>query len=352
MTLPLKLEYVCTEADMKEAQSLNLRQQLGGGSRWRALLALYAIFGGVLVLFYFQIKTEIAPQYRPYFLALAGAAFVFFFFKQRRRLKPPDKPTRLEVSEQGITILNDATRIDIHWSGFSQCLESPNLFVLLDRPKRFLITLPKRAFPDAAAQDWFRSQANQPSAVAASTADVPFTPKQSAAADGITLNYQLGYRDYVNRTVTSWRMRGIALAIYAAAIGMCLYQGMQPPTPERVNSPAKVMCIMLAVMTVMTLCFIPIISFFMWRRDTKYLTPRQLVLTDEHIVFAGPDGQGVLPWTTFTCYLENRWSFIVWNTRGQAWDMFPKRAFASAAELERTRELLKLRLRPSRWFII
>ena len=351
MTLPLKLEYICTDAELKEAQSLSLRQQLGGGSRWRTLLVLFVILAGVLTLLYFQFKTEIAPQYRPYFLVLVGVAFAFFFFKQRQVRKQPDLPTRLEVSEHGITILNDTTRIDVHWSGFSQCLESPNLFVLVDKPKRFLITLPKRAFPDAAAQDWFRVQANQPSAVAASTADVPFTPKQPAT-DGITLNCQLGYRDYVNRTVTSWRMRGIALAIYAFAIGMCVYQGMQPPTPERVNSPEKVMCIMLAVLTVMMLCLIPIISFFMWRRDIKYLSPRQLVLTGEHIAFAGPDGHGILPWATFTCYLENRRSFFVWNTNGQAWDMFPKRTFTSVTDLERTRELLKQKLRPSRWFII
>lgn len=32
--VPLKLEYVCTEAEMREAQSLHLRRAVGGGWRW------------------------------------------------------------------------------------------------------------------------------------------------------------------------------------------------------------------------------------------------------------------------------------------------------------------------------
>ena len=40
--VPLKLEYICTEAEMREAQSLHLRRPVGGGF-WGAA-ALFFLF--------------------------------------------------------------------------------------------------------------------------------------------------------------------------------------------------------------------------------------------------------------------------------------------------------------------
>lgn len=334
---------------MKEAQSLQLRQQFGGGKRWRSLLALFGMLGGLLVLAYFRIRHEVAPKHQPLVLAAVAALFLFFYFQQKRSRKQPDKPTRLEVSAQGIAILNDGLRVEIRWSGFSQCLESPGLFVLVDRPKTMLIALPKRAFPDVAAQDWFRSQVNQPSNGAASTADVPWGIVSGAAANGVALNYQLGYRDYLNRMATSWRTRGIALFVLVVFIGMFVYQSLRP-MPNAVNSPAKVFAIMIAVMTPMMTAVFFVMTFVAWRSEIKYLEPRQVVLAAEHLAFAGADGQGTMPWTTYTHYLENRWSFFIWKPGARVWDMFPKRAFTSASEIDRCRELLQRHLKPSRWF--
>jgi hypothetical protein len=41
--IQVHLEYRCTEAEMKEAQSLHLQHHVGGGSKWRAQAALFGI---------------------------------------------------------------------------------------------------------------------------------------------------------------------------------------------------------------------------------------------------------------------------------------------------------------------
>src|SRR5262249_42109739 len=125
------------------------------------------------------------------------------------------------------------------------------------------------------------------------------------------------------------------------------------PPPHPVNSNTKVFCLfVLPFCTLMSAAMVPIIAFKTWRDHTKYLVPRRLVLGGEAVEFVTSHESGTIPWTNFQFYLENRWSFIMWNPRGRSWDLLPKRAFASAADLERCRALLKLRLRPSRWFFL
>ncbi len=350
MTLPLQLEYICTDAEMREAQSLNLRRQLGKGSRARTLLTLFGFLSVLLVALYFRIRTEVAPKYQPYFLAAVAVIFVFFFFKQRRSRKNSDKPTRVEVSHREVVFENNGARASVLWSGFSQCLESHNLFVLLDQPKGLMLIFPKRVFPDEAAQNWFRLQANQRPNAAASTADMPTPSCPPLPGDGIALNFQLGFRDYLNRTMVSWRTKGILLLVFVVITVACLYEAAHPP-PDAVNSPAKVYFVfMLPFMTVMMAVIVPGVAFMAWRMDKKYLGPRQIVLGNERIEFASVLESGHLPWTAFKYWLENRWCFLVWHPGGPKWEMLPKRAFASATERDRCRDLLRQRLRRSRWF--
>lgn len=336
---------------MKEAQSLNLRQQFGGGNRWRSLLVMFGILGGLLVLFYFRIRDEVPVKYQPLVLAAVAALFLFFYFQQNRSRKKPAKPPRFEITSQGVTVINGEIRVEQRWSGFAQCLESPNLFVLLDQAKRYLLVFPKRAFPDAAAVDWFRAQANQPVSVAASTADVPFSPVASPPANGVVLNFSHGYRDYLSRTVMSWRTRGIFALVYGTMIFTWAYQTWHP-SPTAVVSPTNVFLIITGIFTLMLVFLTLFIAWQSWRTDAKYLSPRQVVLTDECLFGTGKDCDSRLPWTTYKYYLENTRCFLVWNSRGQAWDMFPKRAFSSAADIERCRELLQRHLKKSRWFFI
>lgn len=58
----LVLEYTCTEAELKEAQSLDLQRQCGGRPKWRSQV-IYGAFVAVLAtLVFLRFKTEIRPN--------------------------------------------------------------------------------------------------------------------------------------------------------------------------------------------------------------------------------------------------------------------------------------------------
>jgi len=346
--MTLQLEYNCTEAEMKEAQSLNLHRQCGGGPKWRSRLAFYAFVAVAAALLYLRFKMEIAPKDRLWFIALVVMAFIALqFFKRFMRAKS-HQTTRLELSDRELVFNTGNGRAAMPWSAFSQCLESPTLFVLLDRPKQIFWAVPKRAFPDDESQSWFRALANQPPSVAASAVSETFVPGRFAAK-GITLTVQLKYRDYLTRMLTSWRTKGMAFGLIAFVMVTSLFAA---DPPDAVNSRTKTLMIMLAMMTPMLTVVFFVVAFISWRSEKKYLTPKQVALTSEGIEFADMDGRGLLAWASYKYYLENRWAFFVWNPRGSLWFMFPKRDYASPSDLEQARVLIQTNLRPSRWFFL
>jgi hypothetical protein len=151
--------------------------------------------------------------------------------------------------------------------------------------------------------------------------------------------------------LTSWRTKGIALFILAVIMGTSCYSFAHPP-PDAVVSPGKVFPIMIATMIPMLTVVFFVVAFISWRSEKKYLTPKQVALTSDGIEFADQDSSGLLAWTTYKYYLENRWAFFVWNPRGSLWFMFPKREFASPSDLDQCRALLHSNLRRSRWFFL
>jgi len=346
----LQLEYSCTEAEMKEAQSLTLQRQFGGGPKWRSKLIFYAFISVIAALVYLCFRTEIAPKDRPWFIALVIVVFILLQLFKRMTRQQRDKPLRLAVSEREVVFNTAHGRTAMPWPAFSQCLESPALFVLMDRPKLILWAVPKRAFPVQASQNWFRSLANQPPSVAPSSAGEALVPARFGGK-GITMTVQLKYRDYLARMLTLWRFRGTGLGIFVFVVGCFLYSTAYPP-PHAVNSPAKVFLIMLAILTPMLAIMFSLVAFLSWRSEKKYLAPKQFSLSGDGIEFAGGDGSGLLAWTTYRYYLQNRWAFFVWNPRGSLCFMFPKREFASPTDLEQCRDLLRTNLKSSRWFYL
>jgi hypothetical protein len=346
----LRLEYGCTHAEMEEAQSLSLRKQLGGGSKWLTWVVLILILIGILLAFYQQILREVLPAYRPY--VIAGLVVLIVGVTTWKRLARKNSPqrTRVEISETEFVILGPDSRVAMPWSAFGDCLESPKLFALVDRPKGILFVVPKRAFPSESAQDWFRALVRT-----RRSRVEPVTPSVSSnqrvvSSDQVTLGFRLGYRDYLDRTVASYRTWGIYLVVLVMIIGITLYSAAHPP-PNAVDSAVQVFFMfevpfLLVMMAVMTL----VISVYTWRLHAKYLLPQELVLSGLSLEFSGEDGQGMLPWSTYTRYKETRWSFILWNPRTSLWTMLPKRAFASRDDLERCRSLLARHLLKSRWF--
>jgi hypothetical protein len=199
---------------------------------------------------------------------------------------------RLEISEQELVFTSVGSRTAMRWSAFSQCLESPALFVLLNNSRTVLWPVPKRAFPDEKSMSWFRTLANQPLGIATAPASEVSAPGRSAAR-GIALTVQLGYRDHLVRMLTSWRTRGILLVLLAILTGASLFSFVNPP-PDAVVPPGKVFRMMMETMIPMLAAVLFLVSFIAWRSEKKHLRPPQVALTSEGIEFADRDNGGLL----------------------------------------------------------
>jgi hypothetical protein len=341
----LRLEYTCTEAERIQAKNLSIRQQLGGGSKLRTWLVLLLMVMGVLVAAWFQLRA-IPEIYRALaIVAFFGCVFLIAAGKQRWRKSVP-APTALEISEAGVTIPGTDSAVRLLWSGFSRCLESDELFVLVDRTKTTLLILPKRAFLDEKSQTWFREQAaNIASTAAPALTELPGAPA-SAPTDRITLTVHLGLRDYFDRALASWLMWGFWLSLNGVIL-VALINAPVPPHP--VVSAAEVFFWVSSVMAVLTFLMILLVfSVYKWLTDLPYRAPQEIALSEASLEFAGSDGSGTIPWSRFAYYKETFGSFIVW--RGWFWMMFPKRAFASQNDVKGCREILNRNLQRSRWF--
>jgi hypothetical protein len=348
--MTLHLEYGCTEAEMKEANSLHEHQQFGGGPKWRSSLIMLAVILGVGTVEFLRFKTEIAPKDREWFIILVTAVCLLFLIFKRASRQKTVQAVHAKVSERGIVFAGENTRSEILWSGFSQCLESPNLFVLLNRTKSILYPVPKRAFPDENSRDWFRATANQPRNPSEAD-DAKFAPGRFVSGNGIGLSFQLGYRDYLSRNITSWRWKGMMLLVMAMVLVIFLIQSVNPP-PNAVVPPWKVFLIMISMLLPMLIAVFVVVTLVSWLGEKRHLKVQHLVLTSEGIQFTDQDSSGRLPWDTYKYYQENRWSLFIWHPRGSLWLMFPKRAFASPSELEQFRGMLQANLKPSRFFYL
>jgi hypothetical protein len=282
--------------------------------------------------------------------AVVGFSCLFAVGKRNfRKNVPAPLPAKVEVSEKDFAILGPAAKVTMPWTAFSECLESTDLFVLLDRPKGMLIVVPKRAFPSEESQTWFREQAT--SGLSQTTPAWNELPAlaPSTSPDRITFRFQLGFRDYLDRTLASWLTWGMCLAVAGMFIGVSLYSAAHPP-PQAVNSATKVFFVfMVPFFLVFVTMIVLIFSIHGWRSGAKYNAPQEIAVSEVAVDFASTTGSGTLPWSSFRQYKETLWSFIIW--RGSHWMLFPKRAFASWDDLNRCRELLDRHLQRSRWFL-
>ena len=329
--MTLHLEYQITKAEKKEAQALHQEVRHGKRLKWIVLAVFYGVILLEVVVLILRFIFEVKRGERVWFFAILAVVIPVVIMFQRLTRRKTDEPVRLDVSERELVFQGDGSRVAILWSSFSKFMESQNLFVVLDGSKRILYMIPKRAFPDQAAQDWFRVLGSQPRSVAPAVADETPIPGRFVAANGIALTLQLRLGDYVNRMFTSWRFKGIVLGVLVLTMVMCL---VTPDSPEAVNSRGKTLAIMLALMIpIFAVVFFAVIAIS-WLSERKYRKPQQIALTDEGIEFTAHDASGRMPWSTYKYYMENRWSFFVWNPRGSLWFMFPKREFTSPSDIE------------------
>ena len=350
MSQTLRLEYTCTKADIEEAETLNLRKRLGGGSKWRTRVVLFALVALMAVEFYVRILRDLQREY--WILAVAGVAgltMVVMLVTRKWRDKPRTA-TNVEVTAADFSILGPNSKVTMPWSAFSECLESPNLFVLVDRPKATLLVVPKRAFPSESWQTWFRAQTENRSVLAESRT-APEISTAASSAGAVAFKFKLGFRDYLDRSLASWRTWGLFFGIVILMAGTTFIQVIHP-VPDAVNSPAKVFFVFeLPFLMVLVPFMIIVVSLISWRTEKKHLGPQHGAFTDEHISFSGINGSGTTPWTSYARYKETRWSFILWCGRSSVWTMFPKRAFNTSEDVQRVRTLIGRKLKQSRWFL-
>jgi len=330
---------------------LALRKHIGGGSRWRTHLVLFGILSVLLLTLYYQLRQDVPVAYRPYvFVLVACFTLAFVFWKQYRNRTRRYAVTRIEVTTTDFAILGADSKVTMPWSAFSDCLESPHLFVLVNRHKGMLFVLPKRAFPSESWQNWFRERANnRPPPALPSPMDAPVAAF-SRNADQIALNFRLAYRDYLDLTLASWFTWGIVIFVEALFLGTFL-NAARHPDPNAVYSETRIfLMFVLPFLLIIAVMAILIGSIQNWRAHAKYLVPQAVAISEDSIRLASRDGTGFVPWTTYKCYKETPWSFILWKGYRLPWLILPKRAFASPDGVRLCRALLSRHLRSSRWF--
>jgi hypothetical protein len=282
--------------------------------------------------------------------ATIGVIVLVAMVRKRLSKSATSTHTKLEVSATGLTVIGADANVKLEWSAFGDCVESPDLFVLLDRPKAILFAIPKRAFPSESRQNWFRmlteNRLKFPEPVPIEAPALVISP----SADSIRLRVQLGFRDYLDRTIASSFTWALLLFFAGLFIGVGVYAAANPP-PDAVFSATEMLFFFeIPFLLVMAAFLVLVITVHGWFTHRKYLTPQEMALSEDSIVFSGVDSQGSLPWTSYTRFKETPWSFIVWKPGGLAWLMLPKRMFQSADDLARCRALLARKLTNSRWY--
>lgn len=344
MPPPLRLEYTCTPAEMDQAQSLFVREQVAGGSKWRTNLVLLVSLAGMLLAAWFRFR-QIPEAKRSLLLAAIVAGSVLFVALRKRLRKSASATNQVEISETDFTVLNGDSKVVMPWSAFGDCLESSELFVLTDRPKRTLFVVPKRAFSSEDWQTWFRQLAvNAPSIPAATERREPAS--SSATGSRVKLCVHPRFGDSLACTLASWRTRGLCLCLGAIVLGCFLYVAANPP-PNAVNSTAKVLVMSIPFVLVMLSVPIAVWSVLSWRARAAY-GPQEISLCEQSLAVSSAEGNVTLPWTNFEHFKETAWVFILWHR--SHWIVLPKRSFASLNDLIWFRGLLERRLKPSRWF--
>lgn len=348
MRTQLQIEYACTQSEYQAAILLQSSDQSNRPTKRRFFVFRIALMVGFLALVYLRIKDNVPNKYLPWYLVGFGAFIYILVFLIRDKPKGDERTVRLEISKEEIVSSTDMNRVTMFWSSFERLIESAELFVLVDRHRTTLHVIPKRAFPDTEAQDWFRSIATN--AINETKTSTATSGKPLALdTDSIELLIELKFTDYLTRYLVSWRIKGISILALTTVSCSLLWQQFHPSSSD-VNSPLTVALILIPSVIAMLIFVMFAASAFWWVAERKQRQPCRYNFADRGIEFSQAEACGQIEWRTFDCYLENRRVFILWGKRNSLWRLIPKRAFTSDAEVSRFRKLLQKKLQKSRWF--
>jgi len=341
---PLRLQFAVSHEEASEAQSLVLRHQVGGGSKLAALLLLTATLIALLAAFYFQLPRGQRSLWFGILVVIWIGALVW----TRAKKKPTPQTNTVEITPQSLRLITSGADLDQSWSAFSQLLESQTLFVLVDRTKTVLITLPKRAFPDQSSQNWFRSLLD--TALAQSPKRSSQIPVRATDPDALTLHFRYTYREYLGYTLATWFTRLVMLGVLGV-IGYVIVQAYLRPVPNAVYSTGAVL-LMMSPFFLLIFCMPPLIfSIKDWLAVRKQVTEQTVILSNDGLTMTEPTGDTHLHWSNLRFYKETRRLFILWSAPRAPALMLPKRAISSESDVQKLRALLDKHLQKSSWLL-
>jgi hypothetical protein len=347
----LRLEYICTPAEIEEAQTLGLQQKLGGSKLLTmvVLLLMLTAVGPVMYLGVRQLPGGLGVSV----VAVAILSAIVLLVIQRC-VKKPRAPTTVEIDSGGLCFAMASARSTMRWSEFSDLWESDKLFVLRQHGGILVFVLPKRAFPDEHACDWFRTLANVSIAThtdtAADTRTESSTPLAATEDGTVIIEFKLRYRDYLDRSLASWFVRGMMVGAAGLVLGVFLVDSFKPQ-PGAVYSEWQVFLFFGLPFLTVTECIVLLVATtHTWAAHVPSLRRQTVTLSDAGLTDTAGGANARLTWETPTRFKETPWSFIIWWPGTSAWTQIPKRSFLSPTDVDRCRQILAEHATPSSWF--
>ena len=144
---PREIDFVCTDAEIKAAVRLIDRTNKG-----RELITSICVMLLLGVYCYRQ-----SPGDRVVFLSIFGGISLIYFAWKYWPNRPGSQPGNCRLSDTGIRMTTSTAVCQMPYSTFATCLESSDMFVLLDQRKTTPIPVPKRIFPNEEWLNWFRA---------------------------------------------------------------------------------------------------------------------------------------------------------------------------------------------------
>ncbi|MCX5662222.1 MAG: YcxB family protein [Planctomycetota bacterium] len=351
---PIKLAFACTPDEVVEAQTLGIRQELGNGSTVVTRIKLFGLLALVLWIAWKGMLSRMTPIEQAGICALMIVAFCFFHLQQRRMRAAMGSMTfSLELTGRGIRVRDDEASAEWQWGGFSQRIESDNLFVFQGRTRETMVIIPKRALPSDAVAAWLRQvkvgEVERHAAPAATdSASVGTEPESGEATQ--TIRYHLGCRSCVDRVCASYPTR-FAMLLPIVLMSYVTITSWAPPGPEDEASNLEVILVFVLPMTlVLELVLVAVFTGNAWLSHRVNRVDVTVRFGESGLSAKTVDGELRLPRSGYTRYKESPWHFFVWDHRSGIWQQIPKSAFATREAMEEFRGLLVKHLERSPWF--
>jgi hypothetical protein len=344
----LRLEYACTKAELDEAESLALRQQLGGGSTWLTLFVLLAALALVLLALWMFVVRQLPAKYRAAAVAAFALIWIIIYLRQRGTVLADSPKAVVELSEDGVRVVGSAAGATMAWSHFANVYESSDLFVLTDRSKSAMLVLPKRAFPDAGSQDWFRARTLDVGS-AADRATAASSQRPPASGEVVRLRFRYRFRDFLDRVLATWFVRVMMIGFACMMLGIFAHAALHPP-PNAVYSPARVFLFFGLPFLVLIVAMVPLVVATREWLAGRRVEEIDVALREEGVTLSAMDSTATVGWEVYGRFKETPRSFIIWQPGGGGWLLLPKRLLADD-QAARCRELLASRCTRSTWLI-